>query len=81
MLRKLALGLMFVGMSALATGCVVEVAEVSCTFDSDCGINEFCGDDGLCYEVVEEVVTCIDDLDCAAGELCVDGLCSIVTIE
>jgi len=83
MLRKLAFGLMFVGMSALATGCVVTVEETACLDDFDCGLNEFCGNDGLCYEVVEEVVDCIDDLDCAAGEFCdaETGLCSILVIE
>ena len=77
MLRKFAFVLMFVGMSALATGCVVEVG---CTFDSECAVDEVCLNTGEC--AILEVFACNDDYDCdlTAGEFCdaVTGLCSIL---
>ncbi len=70
MFKKLVIALVFVGASALATGCVVATDD-GCLSDSECPANTFCASDGVCEE------GCVDDDNCEIGAFCdIDGLCS-----
>jgi len=76
MLKKFIMVLVFVGMSALATGCVVETTtSVDCVEQVDCPLDSYCDAFGDCIE------GCIVDENCdwENGEICdIDGVCAIL---